>query len=256
MKAGSRKSINSNSYIIGGIDDATKCPCIGSIFVAGVLADEKIIRKWKRAGVKDSKLITRKKREKLEKLIKETAVEFIVDDISPQRIDDKRINLNDWELFTVLRIIGSFKQLNGNSKIYIDNWEVNEELFRKRLEELPGKLPENIKKIFSFDPGILDSTELIVEHRADENYTIVGAASILAKCASDRQYDEYRKKYGDFGSGSPGDPKTRAFVWRHRRNPVPIIRTSWRTFKILSALEKLEDDKLIARLKSSTNVAG
>ena len=51
--------------IIMGIDDATKCPCIGSIFVAGVIADSQTLAHWKKSGVKDSKLITPKKRDEL-----------------------------------------------------------------------------------------------------------------------------------------------------------------------------------------------
>ncbi len=33
-----------NGHISAGIDDATKCPCIGSIFVAGVAANEETIQ--------------------------------------------------------------------------------------------------------------------------------------------------------------------------------------------------------------------
>lgn len=84
--------------------------------------------------------------------------------------------------------------------------------------------------------------QLFPEHYADENHIIVGAASIIAKTSSDAQYRKYKRKYGDFGSGSPADPKTRLFVWQHRDNPLPIIRTSWNTFKTLSVLDSIEDD--------------
>lgn len=46
---------------IAGIDDATKCPCIGSIFVSGVVADKDTLQEWRKAGVKDSKLLSAKK---------------------------------------------------------------------------------------------------------------------------------------------------------------------------------------------------
>jgi ribonuclease HII len=99
------------------------------------------------------------------------------------------------------------------------------------------------EKGFKLNQKIILSMSLVPEHYADENYTIVGAASILAKAASDNQYRKYKKIYGDFGSGSPADPKTRLFVWQNRHNPLPIIRTSWNTFKTLVNLEKIEDDK-------------
>ncbi len=140
-------------------------------------------------------------------------------------------------MISCLRIIKKIHH-PGLEQIYIDNWEVNESLFEKRLQEILRR-----RKVLNIR-AVLESVELIAEHQADEKYTVVGAASILSKTASDRQYDRYRKRFGDFGSGSPGDPKTRMFVWRHRHNPVPIIRQSWRTFKHLSQLEKIEDDSI------------
>ncbi len=52
-----------------GIDDATKCPVIGSIMLAGVVADEATIAHWHQIGVKDSKLLTRKRRDELSRII-------------------------------------------------------------------------------------------------------------------------------------------------------------------------------------------
>lgn len=54
---------NSNTNytsLIAGVDDATKCPCIGSIFIAGVTANAETIAHWHKIGVKDSKLIAPK----------------------------------------------------------------------------------------------------------------------------------------------------------------------------------------------------
>ena len=78
----------------------------------------------------------------------------------------------------------------------------------------------------------------------------MGAASILAKNASDTEYEKLKKRYGNFGSGSPGDPATRLFVWQHRHNPPPIIRKSWNTFKTLSLLDSIEDDWLFIARKN------
>lgn len=237
----------SSTNLIAGIDDATKCPCIGSIFIAGVLADEATIEEWKKIGVKDSKLLTAKKREKLAIIIKQTAKAFAIQQIAPRMIDDKQIfNLNDWEMLIVLNIT---KQLTKNhipEKIYIDNWETSAQGFKNRLEKLlaPALKKDLRVKHFILNRKRLITHNYIAEHKADENYTIVGAASILAKTASDAQYRRYKKKFGDFGSGSPADPKTRLFVWQHRNNPLPIIRTSWNTFKTLVSLDSIEQDPL------------
>jgi len=240
------------SKIIAGIDDATKCPCIGSIFVCGAVADKKTILKWKKLGVKDSKLITAKKREKLAKIIKQTALAFSVRQIEPKRIDDKSLNLNDWEMICVFEIMNDLRENIDFEKVYIDNWEVNRQRFKKRFEFLTETkhAVDFLKRKFDLNLARFDDLNIIAEHRADEKYTVVGAASILAKTESDRQYRDYREKYGDFGSGSPADPRTRKFVWIHRKDPLPIIRKSWNTYRVLSKLQNLEDDLIYSRNKN------
>jgi ribonuclease HII len=246
----------SSPSLIIGIDEATKCPCIGSIFVSGVIADHEVIESWKAMGVKDSKLIAPKKREKLAEIIKETAHGFVLAQMTPAMIDDKSFNLNEWEMLTVLKIIQNLHKKGTPEKIYVDNWEHSAEHFHKRRDSLLAQTMKDKlrEKKFVLNRKKLVSCEYVAEHQADEKYTVVGAASILAKTASDAQYRRYRKKFGDFGSGSPGDPKTRLFVWQHRHNPLPIIRTSWNTYKTLVNLESFEEDPLeIKRLMRKSN---
>ncbi len=230
--------------LIAGIDDATKCPCIGSIFIAGVVADESLIALWHKSGIKDSKLLTRKKRDDLEPLIKKTAKAFSVRQIPPSEIDNKSFNLNSWEMVAFLKILKNLYRNHIFAEVIVDNWEVSRELFFQRLEKLTDSsmIPLLQKNKLLIPKRLHRRFEIIPEHRADENHTIVGAASILARAASDRQYDRYRKLYGDFGSGSPADPKTRYYVWKHRKEPTPIIRQSWNTYKTLYLLDNFEDD--------------
>lgn len=243
-----------NVKIYVGIDDATKCPVIGSIFISGVIADEKTIRKWKRAGVKDSKLVAAKKRTNLAGIIKQTAIGYSIQEIKPNMIDDKTLGLNDWEMVIVLNIVQDLqKQCAGLKDVYIDNWEVSEKRFRQRFTSITtDSVIKDIllKYNIVLDAEKLSSLNYIAEHRADERYTVVGAASILSKTSSDLQYQHYKEIYGDFGSGSPGDPKTRLFVWEHREDPLPIIRTSWNTYKVLSACASIDDDYFYARKKA------
>lgn len=221
-----------------GVDDATKCPCIGSIFITIVCADSNIIRMWKKAGVTDSKKITRKKREKLSFLIRKTALFYQVDQVTPEKIDDKRFNLNEWEMITVLNLIGQMPQKLRRSTIYIDNWEVSEAKFWERIKILSDKQSVLKKLDFDLPFDALEDMKFRPEHQSDQKHIIVGAASILSKNYSDRQYDSYRKTYGDFGSGNPGDLKTRKFIWKHRKSPPRIIRRSWKTFADLLSFEK------------------
>lgn len=242
----------STPILLAGIDDATKCPCIGSIFIAGVLADETTIEEWKKLGVKDSKLVTAKKREKLAAIIKKTATAFTIQEVTPAMIDNKTFNLNEWEMLVVLNIVKKLIKKHSPAQVIIDNWETTAKGFKMRLKNLLAHTLKKKRREHSFilNRKKLISLNYIAEHHADENYTVVGAASILAKTSSDAQYRKYKRKFGDFGSGSPGDPKTRLFVWQHRHNPLPIIRTSWNTFKTLLPLDSIEQDPLRLKKKS------
>ena len=238
--------------LIAGIDDATKCPCIGSIFIAGVVADEKTIKKWASLGVTDSKKLTRAKREELTKVIEKTALAFSVQEITPAMIDDKSVNLNTMEMIVFLSIMDELQKRSSIDYAYVDNWEVNPILFWERLHTvLQHDLMRYVGKSLIAEHML--KTTLIPEHQADEKYVVVGAASILAKTYSDFQYDQYKITYGDFGSGSPGDPATRRYVWQHRENPTPIIRKSWSTYKVLSQLESIEQDPLYLKKNRMKN---
>ncbi len=232
--------------LIAGIDDATKCPCIGSIFIAGIAADSATVKRWKNLGVTDSKVLSKNTREELAPIIKKTACSYVIEEIRPAMMADLTFNLNEWEMLTVLAIVGRLPEEVGN--IYIDNWEVSQARFFSRLDSLLNN-PEVKEKGFQLDAARLRCMNYVPEHQADEKYTVVGAASILAKAASDAQYDALRQEYGDFGSGSPGDPKTRRYVWEHRNCPPPIVRTTWVTYKHLRGLERIEEDSIYRRIK-------
>lgn len=242
-----------NREQIAGIDDATKCPVIGSIFIAGVTANKKIVDYWRTLRVRDSKLIGAPRRKKLERSIKESALAYSVTEITPHQMEDADLNLNDWEMLAVMSLIRRLQRKSDPSMVLIDNWEVSARRFHDRLDEFMrhGTLK---RKGVNISPRKLKGLDIIPEHRADENHVIVGAASILAKQASDRQYARYRKMYGNFGSGSPADPTTRRFVFNHRHDPPPIVRKAWRTYKVLSSLDDLADDPVRKKLgwKSAT----
>ncbi|MEM2782912.1 MAG: hypothetical protein QXQ55_03890, partial [Candidatus Hadarchaeales archaeon] len=78
--------------------------------------------------------------------------------------------------------------------------------------------------------------ELKVENSADRKYTVVGAASILAKVRRDARLAELKKKYGEVGSGYSHDPLTISFLRRwveeHGELP-PFARKSWETCRRL-----------------------
>ena len=70
------------------------------------------------------------------------------------------------------------------------------------------------------------------EHKADLNYPIVSAASIIAKIERDLEIKNLSKKYGELGSGYPGDEITIRFLdnWMKSNDSLPeFARNSWDT---------------------------
>ncbi|MEK6914302.1 MAG: ribonuclease HII [Nanoarchaeota archaeon] len=202
-----------------GIDEAGRGPAIGPMIIAGVMineGDENLL-----VGSKDSKMLVHKVRMILDKKIKENSTYKIIE-VNPKEIDDalnsKKNNLNWLEAQKQAEIINS---LNPD-KAVIDCPSVNIISFKNYLRNLL-----NNKEI-----------ELIVEHKADQNYITCSAASILAKVRREEKINEIKNEYGDIGSGYPSDPKTKEFIKNNYSNRPEIFRHSWATLKKLSENQK------------------
>jgi ribonuclease HIII len=75
--------------------------------------------------------------------------------------------------------------------------------------------------------------ELILEHNA-ERYSLVAAASIIAKVTGDREIEKIKKEIKiDFGSGYMSDPKTVEFLKNNFENYPEMFRKSWFPYKEL-----------------------
>ena len=79
------------------------------------------------------------------------------------------------------------------------------------------------------DTGI----NVVAEHKADDKYIEVSAASIIAKAERDNQISQLNKdfiKLGGIGSGYPSDPKTKEFLTNYTYEEMPdFVRRSWAT---------------------------
>ncbi len=201
--------MNKENYILG-IDEAGRGCIIGPMVLCGVLIEEKDILKLKEIGVKDSKLLKPNKREKLAKKIKEIAKRIIIKRIPPKIID--KYNLNFLELKNMAKIIEKLRP----TILYFD-CPVNQKGIKKYCQDLKNLLKE--KNFFG---------KIIGENKADKKYAVVSAASIIAKVERERIIKNLKKKYGDFGSGYPGDKKTIEFLKKYYNNCLPIIRKKWR----------------------------
>jgi len=201
--------------IIAGVEEAGRGPVIGPMVMSIVVIEEKDEFKLDILGVKDSKQLTPKKREELFSLIKDTVKDFKILIITPEEIDNAvhsdESNLNWLEADKTVEFINSMKV----DKVILDCPSNN---ITEYKEYVQTKLKNS-------------KVELVVEHKADENYLIVGAASILAKVTRDKEIERLKRKYKvDFGSGYPSDPFTVQFLEKNY-DKYPIFRKSWSSWK-------------------------
>ena len=203
---------------ICGIDEAGRGPIIGPLVIAGVLVDEKDEARLKNIGVKDSKLLTPKQREDLFEKIKEIVKEYEIIIVGTKEIDEavesETTNLNWLEADKTAKIIN---KLTPNKAI-IDSPSPN---LKKYAEYIKNKLKDK-------------KTTLVCEHKADANYPVVAAASILAKVTRDKEIALIEKTIGKpIGSGYPADPYTQEFLKKHLDKYENFVRKSWATYKKL-----------------------
>ncbi len=212
--------------LVAGVDDAGRGSVVGPLVIAGILIEEKDLSKLIQLGVKDSKLLSPSRRENLAFEIKKLALKYAVVKLSPAEIDKvvetgrKLHRLNRLEAQAMAKVIEQLKP----DIVYVDASDVLEERFKQHiLENLSFKV------------------EVISEHKADRKYSVVSAASIIAKVERDKEIEELKAKYGDLGCGYPTDPKTLRFLQQclERLGKYPdFVRKSWKPAKKL----KMEND--------------
>ena len=191
--------------------------------LAGCLINKDTEKEFKEAGVKDSKMLTPKKREFLAKIIREKVLSYHVCHVHPYEIDDRAkqgLNLNKIEAIKAAEIINELtKNIKEQVRVIIDCPSPNRESWRKYVLQHIHK-QENLT--------------VACEHKADRDYVAVSAASILAKSARESEVAKIKKKIGkDFGSGYTHDPKTIEFLKKYSKEHKKdgIFRETWATFQ-------------------------
>ncbi|WP_298525703.1 ribonuclease HII [uncultured Methanobrevibacter sp.] len=195
-----------------GIDEAGRGSVLGPLVIAGVVVPEKMEKVLERMGVKDSKKLAPHRRTILSRKLKKMFdYEIVV--ITAREIDEMRaegINLNEIEKNAMESIL---MKINPEKAI-VDAVDVKAERFQENLCR---------------DTGV----NVISEHKADDKYIEVSAASIIAKAERDDQIAEINKEFiksGGIGSGYPSDPKTKEFLTNYTYDEMPdFVRRSWST---------------------------
>ena len=189
-----------------GVDEAGRGSAIGPLVVCAFGAIS--ITNLEEMGVKDSKDLTIKKREELFEKLTKMPHSLVI--CQPDRIDNSE-NLNNLEV----ELFAEALQSMPDGDVMLDACDVDERRFAKNVDNLSNRKCE-------------------AEHKADEKYLEVGAASIIAKVTRDRIIRDLSKKIGiDLGSGYPSDPKTRAAIKLLVTEELPheCLRWSWKTVK-------------------------
>ncbi|AEA13568.1 ribonuclease HII [Thermoproteus uzoniensis 768-20] len=193
--------------VVAGIDEAGRGPVVGPMVLAIVAGNEKALRAL---GVRDSKELSRKARERLYPLILKSAecVNYVV--LEPHVIDEwaasHKLNLLEAEEAAKLM------RLCDADVYYVDSPDPKPERFSELLSRMSGRR--------------------VVAMNKAERVPQVAAASIVAKVVRDRLVDMLRSEMGDFGSGYPSDSKTISAL-RSGKIAVECIRHSWGTLKRL-----------------------
>jgi len=214
--------------LVGGVDEAGRGCVVGPLAVAGVSVDTDRLRELAELGVKDSKMLSPKQRDTLYPEILKICKGVQVSRIPPNVIDryvsrgKKYRRLNYLETIHMARVIDGLLV----DEVFVDAPDANPSRFKKELEEL-----------------LLSRPRVTAEHKADVNYAVVSAASIVAKVERDRDVAELRDLHGDFGSGYPSDPDTIAFLesWMKRKSTHPdFARKSWKTWARITVFPTLD----------------
>jgi ribonuclease HII len=218
--------------LIAGIDEAGRGCVIGPLVVAGLAVQEQNVPALVALGVKDSKLLTAQKREKLVPEILRLSEKHFVVKVSPLEIDRaveshrKLHKLNRLEAETMAQIVTELEP----DVAYVDAADIVAKRFGQHILEASAF-----------------KTRIVSEHKADRTYTVVSAASIIAKVERDNTIAALRSEFGDFGTGYLTDAKTQNFLtqWLKANPDYPdCVRKSWKPAKQAKLQQHTEQKKL------------
>ena len=214
-----------------GIDGAGRGPVLGPMVYAICCCPLKKVTELHDMGFADSKTLTEEQRELHFEAVKDSFLGWSCKIITPRDISSAMLrgtkyNLNQMSHDVAVELV-EFLRAKGVSiaQLYVDT--VGDAMRYQKL------LEERLKH-----QGI---SEIFVSPKADSLYPIVSAASICAKVQRDRALKEWHfsetslsnlSSLYDFGSGYPGDPETKRWLYDHldRIFGFPsVVRFSWST---------------------------
>ncbi len=183
--------------LIAGVDEVGRGPLAGPVVAAAVILnpDKPIF------GLKDSKLLTLKRREELFKLIKSHALSYAIASASVEEID--ALNILQASLLAMKRAI-------------------------ENLDVIPNKVLVDGNQV----PNIKLNCEAIV--KGDQKFECISAASILAKVTRDRYMADLEKVFSGYGFAQHNGYPTKQHVQALAK--LGVSRVHRKSFKPVAIL--------------------
>jgi ribonuclease HII len=203
-----------------GVDEAGRGSVLGPLVVGAVYTEDDTV--LKEIGVKDSKKLTEKVRERMFDEIAASCPLYTTVVITADEIDEKR------------------KRQSLNV--------IEMDMFQEAVSKIPVKTvyadcPDPNEMIFSSTLSVrLGGTEVIGRHKADDTYPVVSAASIIAKVTRERMVANIQREFDvNIGSGYPSDHFTMEFIEKWIKNngrPPKYTRCSWEPVRHLMSASR------------------
>ena len=206
--------------LIAGVDESGRGCVLGPLVLCVASIAEEREPELKRMGAKDSKLLSPALREALCPKLKRKLCGFATVHVTAEDLNRlmPRHSLNDIEAMKIAEGVRLLKE--PPDRLFADSPDTVAHRFAATINRF---LPRNM--------------EIVSEHKADRNYPIVSAASVIAKVERDAAIREIKREWGvDFGSGYCHDPKTIEFLKSNLGRPeiTKHVRKRWETVARLS----------------------
>ena len=219
--------------IIAGGDEAGRGAVIGPLVVSMICLSKGKERKLSAIGVRDSKLLSKKRRSFLFDEIRSISEEVKTYCITNDEINiamRSGISINQLEAMHFARLMD--EMTHEIDRAYLDSPDVIAERFGLRVS-LFAKKPS---RVIGIKGGARDGKriKIISEHKADIKYPVVSGASIIAKVTRDAEMERIESESGiTIGSGYPGDKETVDAIRRNLKSRAlnPYIREYWKTLQ-------------------------
>ena len=246
-----------------GIDEAGRGSVIGPLVMGAVSVNQSTLDYYATTEITDSKQLTAEKRKKLFLIIQETSFTHFTEVLEPLDIDkavlSQTSNLNILELQTMIKLI---LKNPTSTDIIIDaistpNYcTTNLKTLLKKDNTITAvkKVNEEILEISRLIDNTSKPVTLTAQNKADVNFKIVSAASIIAKVTRDQAIrnieTEYNLMEGILASGYPNE-RLKPFLQKYKKEikkrEFPFIRYSWdwAPLKVIVSAEKYKHAKLL-----------